>query len=335
MIKHTLLCSNTDNFDQILGDQYVLFRKYLGSQYELWLCDYICTNNRLMLLRSPQLHNIDSLPRSTNNPIPDTQSFYFANGHRLFLFIYDKDKPNKLTIKYYDLKINCNKPSHKEDYSFNATQKLHYLIDNKLFYHDIIINIDTFESYHLIPCQNDTRIISSCNKLYAVNKNTGSCAYFTIDKNVFVIEGINLNYIEMKQNTYIFREDIVSTNDRRYSFIRKELETRKSTDINFVNGKINIKFQPKIFDGYEVDIDESMTKIDNLENLYEMLQDALNKTNPMISYDIIPDNDSYIFELRDNHKYHKMIDRYTFNKVPDEVTIDNKLDYILNKLENI
>jgi len=335
MIKHTILCGNSENYDQLIGDQYVLFMKYVNSQHELWLYDYVRQNNRLMLLNAPSIHKIDHNKRTSQYTIPQSSSFYFINGHNLLIGVYNKDKPNKLMLKFYNLKVNCNKPSRKEEYSFNVTQTSHYLIDNKLFYHDLIVNIDTFETNHLIPCQNNTLSICPCNRLYSVQKDPTNHAFFTIDNNTFIIEG-NYCYVDTQYDTYIFRSKTSdSTGNNTFTFIRKELETRKLTDIKFINEKINIKFRPKMFDIYEVDIDESMTDLSTLEELFDMLQDALNKTDIMITYDIIPNNDSYIFELRDNHKYHKMLKQYTLKKVPDEVTIDQKLDYVLNKLESM
>lgn len=335
MISHSILCDSSERYEHLVGDQYVLFRKSSPNNWELWIYDYLCPTNRTMLLRSDLGITKIEKTRDKNN-IPQNQSFYIHNNHTLHIFSYDKSKPNRLILKFYDFKKSSNKPVRKEEYSFEITQSNNnLLINNKMFYQNIILDIETFEINYLIPCQNDTRYYTSDYRLYSVNKNSNIKCYFTIEKNIFVIEG-SLDYIEMRNDTYIFRENTSDTSKgKKYTFVRKELETRKSTDINFVNGKLCIKFSPKIFDMYEVYIDEDMTKLDSLEGLYEMLQDALNKTNPMISYEIIPNEESYIFELRDNHKYHKMIEQYTMTKVPNEITIDQKLDYILNKIENL
>ena len=332
MISHSIVCDPSETYQHLVGDQYVLFQKSSPNVWELWLYDYLCPTNRTMLLRSDTpITKVQKALIETDNGIPMNQSFYFANNHTLHIFSYDKSKPNRLSLKFYDFRKNSSKPVRKEDYSFDANQNSNNMvINNKMFYQNIILDIETFEINYLIPCKNDTLNYTPDKRLYYVNKNDAIKSYFTIEKNIFVIEG-TLSYVEMKNDTYIFRDNVTC----KYTFVRKELETRKSTDINFVNGKICIKFSPKIFDMYEVHIDKDMTKLDSLEGLYEMLQDALNKTNPMITYEITSSEDCYVFELRDNHKYHRMVEQYTMTRVPNEVTIDQKLDYILGKIENI
>ena len=338
MIQHPLICGNNESFDTLVGDQYVLFKNINGGITELWLYDYIRPNNRTMLIKNTktiQYININNI--NVNFPFQSGTSFYFIKGHKIYIGIDNSsDKKDKLILKCYDLKINSTKPCKKEEYSFTPNQSSSYLCRKKLFYQNLIIDIDTFELTYLIPCTDNSRHITNCSTLYYVTKGSNKL-YYTIDTNTFVIE-INGYHTATKNDTWIFLCDNSSSNNsntQTYKFVRKELETRTSTDVKFISGKINIRYSPKIFDIYEVKIDDTMTKLPNLENLYDMINDAINRTDPMISYEILPNGESYIFELRDNHKYHKMVEQFKLEKVPDEVTIDNKLNYVLERLDRM
>lgn len=335
MHNYSLILGSNEQLDQMVGDQYVLIRKTVGGGCnELWLCDYVRPSNRDILIRTTHIYRIDESRRSQQYPIPENNSFYYVNGHNIIIGLYSHDKPNKLIMKLFDTKLNCTKSSKKEEYAIDLNNPIHYVIRNKLFYHNIIVDLDTFNHTYLPLCIPKSRTITSDNMLYCIQKRAEEYSYYTIDTNVLVLEGA-YNYQDMSRDTYIFFASKYDANNRTCKFVRKELQTKKLTNINFANSKIHLTYQPKMFDTYEVVIENEMTQLETLEQLYEMLQDALNKTDGLISYEITPSNENFIFELRDNHKYHKMLERYELKKVPDQVTIDKKMDYILRKIEGL
>jgi hypothetical protein len=271
--------------------------------------------------------------------------WYLYNGEIIKIY---QDTFTEKHKKYYNTSLEFLGSAimlSSTEYNFN------FLVNNNYMY--ISAHLPCQEQvditkYKTIIINLDTNVMTSYENSYLNFDHYKGYIVLKGDKEDKLIKGVKviatgdtIKKVKTSKKTYfeIKKGKLISIIEPTYVVQTRDLINNEDIliDINMETGFIRINYQENMFDVYESIIDvydfSSDSCIQNLEMLYDILRDAVNKNDTTLTYKIIDEENIKYFVLKIKNRFFDEEQKFVLIELNDEITkLKSKVSYLMDKL---